>query len=196
MSTKIRISTPTANNGSFKKNVTLLLLAFGAILLVLALVYFIRRMIANRKAQQEISELLKGKTQPPNSAGGVRPDGSPNNVPSGGSNGGSGQTPGGGSAPQPSTLPEWLVTLLWKSDQVVSKTNYSTHQKMQYACEVSNNIMGITLEQVRLLKTTYQQWYGRQLVDDLSQWQCGGGTFDFGCPNTCATVKKRLISAG
>jgi hypothetical protein len=161
-------------------------------------VYFIRRVIANRKAQQEISELLKGKTQPPNtnSAGGVNPDGSPNNVPSGGSSGGSGQAPGGGSAPQPSTLPEWLVTLSWKSNEVVNPNNYSTHQKMQYACEVSNNIMGITLEQVRLLKTTYQQWYGRQLVDDLSKWQCGGGTFDFGCPNTCDTVKKRLISAG
>jgi hypothetical protein len=193
----MRPSIQAANK--FTRNITLLVGSFGLILVVLAVVYFVRRAKANRKAQEAVNALLKGSTPATGAPGGytpvtgtppilppTNPDGTPLNPPA------NNTTPPVVTPTQVSGLPEWLVTLLWKANDASSTTSQSNI----YACEVSNNIMSITLDQIKLLKIKYKEWYKRDLATDVKKWYCGGGLLDFGCPNKCENVINRLNSAG
>jgi hypothetical protein len=195
----MRPSIQAANK--FTRNITVLVGSFGLILVVLAVVYFVRRAKANRKAQEAVNALLNGSTPATGAPGGYSPvTGTPPILPPTNPDGTPITTPTDPvpQVPVPAVvgLPEWLITLLWKANEASNKQNLSTTEKNQYACEVSNNVLGITLDQVRLLKSTYKEWYKRDLATDVKGWYCGGGWLDLGCPNNCTQVINRLNSAG
>jgi hypothetical protein len=158
-------------------------LLVGVALLVVAVVYYVRRAIANAKASAEVDKLMNGQTNVSNQPVVVTVPGIP--PVQTGANG----TP---VINQPSQLPEWLVTLLWKANDASDGT-----QNDNYQCEVSNNIVTRNDDQVRQLKKVYHEWYGRELKFDIQNWKwCGGGFFELnalmGCPNDCAKVIAKL----
>ena len=156
-------------------------LGIGVVLVVIAVVYFVKRAIANAKASAEVDKLIQGQTNVSGNPVVVTVPGT-NPVPTG-ANGTPVINP-------PAQLPEWLVVLLWKANDASDGTFNDGYQ-----CEVSNNIVTRNDEQVRQLVSVYKEWYGRSLKSDIQKWKwCGGEALDlfFGCPNTCTIVIQRL----
>ena len=156
-------------------------LVVGLVLVVIAVVYYVKRAIANARASAEVNKLIQGQTNVSGQPVVVTVPGTPPV-----------QT-GASGAPvinPPASLPEWLVALLWKANDASDGTFNDDYQ-----CEVSNNIITRSDDQVRQLVVVYKEWYGRELKSDIQKWQwCGGQLLDnlMGCPNTCAKVIERL----
>ena len=163
MSTKTRTSTPivkpvtnikigqpgTMSTGRIAAWSFLLI---GVALLVVAVVFYVRRAIANAKASAEVEKLINGQTNVSGQPVVVTVPGT-NPVPTG-ANGAPVINP-------PAQLPEWLVALLWKANDASDGTFNDSYQ-----CEVSNNIMTRNDDQVRQLKMVYKEWYARELKTD------------------------------
>lgn len=151
------------------------LLAFaGVAVVVMVLVYFLRRFAALRAAEASIAEQREK----------VKPDGTPVLPPV--------QPPtstppiGGGGQPQPPVTNEvssHIEKLCWMTDEIVKTKGGSS----AYRCEVCNNLGALSQNDLNMWAKTYQQWYGRSLKADLTKPNL---MFDCGCiPFFCSCSK-------
>lgn len=201
MNTKTRISTivkplvipvQPASNMSTGKIAAWAFLAVGITLIIVALVYYVKRAIASAKSQAEVDKLLAGQitvtgqptTTTPTPGQTTTPSGTPTTPAS---------TNSGPILNPPSSLPDWLVSLLWKTNAEMK--NDATIHGMGNKCEITNNIMTIDNTQLKLYKQVYKEWYGRDVVKDIKKWLwCGGGIMDnlTGCPYKCEQAITKL----
>lgn len=148
----------------------------GAAVLVLVLVYFLKRWSALKTAEVSIAQERK-QTKPDGTPVLPPPTSTPPIVP--------GNTPPvvpGNTPPVQNEVSSHIEKMCWMTDMIV-QTKGTPVQR----CEICNNLDTMSSQDLAFWAKTYQQWYGRSLKTDLST-----KFFDCGCiPFFCSCSKPQ-----
>lgn len=142
-----------------------LLFGFGGLVILLVVVFYVKRVIAYRQAQNALNDKQPAKPTNPS----TNTDGTP-------------AIPGEDTQneqPSAQPLPTHIETLCWMANEIALNGG-----KSDWRCEVCNNAETLGESDILLWASTYQIWYGRNLKDDLNgenYKDCGCILFFCGC---------------